>query len=1007
LNNSPVENGNTTAVLQKSLRNIDEMPVFTIHGFCSRMLREHAFETLMPMSVEIRADIRFIVEETAADFIRNFSEKRDRTEIHAANLSVEEATDFLMKKSNFFNEKAMFKSFDMSKFENSWETIRQKIKSLSTDTLSSEDEKKALSVKELAGQGIFRKLKFKSFPSVGNWRGMKKEVDDLIAEADKYSDFVKSELFSFAAREIPLRMERKEMLSYNDMITRLHRALEKEDRRGCFTAKSIAGEYEAVLIDEFQDTDSAQYAIFSKLFGVGSHYMFFIGDPKQSIYRFRGADIFAYFKAAENADKKYTLNVNYRSDHELVSAVNKFFSIENPFASSLLEFREVSSSRKPAGNNPALFIWKEKHLLPKTRLAPEIADNFAGKILDYIKGLHDWPGEGTPRFNDMAVLVGNRYEAEQIEEKFAGYGIPTVSHSSNTVFTSEEAFHLFRVSRAVLKNEDERLIRNSLMTKYFRFDFSKLWNISKETSRWEKVLLQFREFRKTWEKGGFLSFVQKILQHKNVKRGLLSTASGKRSIVNTLHLGEIMAEYEYLENPSMEELLDWFAQRLKSETSAEEYERRLDNDENAVSIYTTHKSKGLEFPIVFIPYPWSRSEVKNNSFFSVHKDGRRVFTNLPEYREKAEEETEAENRRLLYVALTRAKHHCHIYLGKVKDGRKNRARSDILSYYFSKYIDKYSDHDSIAVVEKPETGKNERVDGTSKASSENFTVRKLSRDMGEFFWSINSFSSLVKTMDSYFVEEYDFNTDEEDMGYKEIPKKEDIGIFDFPAGAHAGNAVHEIFETIDFTDDNNDGIIESILKKHALFHREECEESWLPVIREMVNRTLEVKLNSEGLSLNKISLKNRMSEMEFHFIMKRLKAEDMESLYPGLKERPVEGLMHGFIDLVFRAENRYYIVDWKSNLLEKEEAYKPGALEQEMKKHNYDLQLIIYSVALHLHLSKRIPDYSFDTHFGGVYYLFVRGAGCSGEGSGIYFKKPEREKIEFLTSLMTGEENHD
>jgi len=280
-------------------------------------------------------------------------------------------------------------------------------------------------------------------------------------------------------------------------------------------------------------------------------------------------------------------------------------------------------------------------------------------------------------------------------------------------------------------------------------------------------------------------------------------------------------------------------------------------------------------------------------------------------------------------------------------------------------------------------------------------------------WRITSFSSLVSN--KFYIEDVqDVDSGEVEIEEEEIASVPDI--FSFPKGAKAGIFFHDLLEHLDFRDKEEN--IKEMISEKLIQHGFDTE--WTDIVFENIKELLRIQLDPEieGLTLSKLSLKERISEMEFYFPIKKVQAKELEQFLRewNLIERgdgipyeieqlrfdPVEGFMRGFIDMVFLWKNRFFIIDWKSNFLgDKKEDYHIRNLEKEMKKEFYFLQLLIYTLAVDQYLKTKIKDYSYEKDFGKVYYIFLRGISEEkGAEYGIFRYRPDPKLIEGLKDLL-------
>ena len=458
----------------------------------------------------------------------------------------------------------------------------------------------------------------------------------LKTELDRTLLFLKTELLRKMQTELPERKQKRNVLSFDDLLLRLRQALLKPE--GEALASVIRKKYRAALIDEFQDTDPVQYAIFAKIFRAEGCILFLIGDPKQAIYSFRGADIFAYLSAASQVDHVYTLDANWRSDPVLIKAVNTLFSQrEHPFVFENIAFRQATpgstASREPllidGRLEPPLQWWfvaagRFAHgdkPLAKGIARPLIAGSVAAEIARLLRLGREGRaklGEKPLQEGDIAILVRTNREAQLCREKLSELRIPAVLHSTGNLFDSQEALEVYRVLTAILSPDREELLRAAMATAMIGCDLAALEALQRDEQTWEAWRERFRSYHERWHKDGFLSMFRSFLNHEQVRPRLLAYPDGERRLTNLLHLSEVLDREAGARRFGMGALLKWLAERRASSSPRdEEHQLRLESDSLAVRIVTIHKSKGLEYPIVFCPFSWGDFS-ENDACLSYH-----------------------------------------------------------------------------------------------------------------------------------------------------------------------------------------------------------------------------------------------------------------------------------------------------------------------------------------------------------------------------------------------------
>ena len=859
--------------------------------------------------------------------------------------------------------------------------------------------------------------------------------------------------------------EARRVLYFDDLLSRTAAALEGPG--GAALAARLRAQYPRALIDEFQDTDPLQYRIFRRVYdGHDACGLFLIGDPKQAIYAFRGADIFTYMGARRHvvgqgadaaAGELWTLDTNWRSASALVRAVNGLFErAHKPFVYDAdIPFEPVRSGPKaddePLVVNdatpPALeFRWLPAvpELCVKTGAwlkANAAIDLAAADCADQVAALIAAGATGRARIGarplaarDIAVLVRKHREGAAVRQALVARGIASVSIGQESVFASDEAAELSQLLAALADGAGEAAIRTALATRLLGWSASRIAALEIDEVGWDALLGRFDDYRRCWREQGFLTALWRLLHGDGVITRLRRLADGERRLTNLLHLAEL-AQLAAASHPGIDNLLRWLEhQRAETGGTGEETLLRLESDAELVRIVTLHKSKGLEFPVVFLPFPWSGGRKLNaKDPVPFHDDDGNAYLDLGSddvdaHRAARDLEDLAEGLRLLYVGLTRAKHHCVVHWGGVNgagaspaayllhpdpdlDGPADRMKDRDLAGLRAELAGlATASPEAIAVSDVPIPGAARVPAPPVVAAPPALSVRPFTTRIRDD-WRLASFSGLAGGIDRERPD-HDAATDAGDgepPPPRPAPGEPIDPVFRFPRGIRAGHCLHGIFEELDFPQARGADLtatVERMLIRHGL------DTTWTRTGADIVIRTLDTPLDGGMLRLRDVALGDRRTELEFHFAMDGARPAAIGRLlaehgYPDiglarLGDAALRGLMTGFIDLVFRRDGRFYIVDYKSNHLgDSAEHYAGPALEAAMVQHRYHLQYLIYCVALHRWLRLRLPDYDYDRHLGGVFYLFLRGLRPDqGPARGVWHDRPAAALIEALDAAF-------
>ena len=872
-------------------------------------------------------------------------------------------------------------------------------------------------------------------------------------------------------------------LSFDALLVELHRTL--DGTGGTELARRIRSRYPVALIDEFQDTDRLQARIFKTIYPGGAEAangrLFVVGDPKQSIYRFRGADVFAYLEAQNRlgaSGEPLSLAHNYRSTSGLIRAVNELFARPRPFVLSDFEF----SAAAPADRERAELVVQDDDddgapfqvvLIPgadgKRRTKPELtsltaklaARDIARLVTAGKDGRAELIGGNRPRplaARDIAVLVRKGAQGKAVAEALRQLGIDSVEMGTDNIFESEEADSLYRLLHALCLDESEyhatQLLRGALAADLFGLDMEDLAALRDDDDAWSVWRGFAREWAEVWQEHGIATLMRGILfasDAADCSANLLAYPNGPRRLTNYLHLTDLLHEAETRRRPSRQGLLDWFRQaRADAQGTDETAQLRLESDENLVKIVTAHRAKGLEFPVVYYPFAWDGrprargGQRKPTADYYDAEPGTPVLDLDPsdDAYDREHVEEHADELRLLYVALTRAEHRCvvtwspeggaeHAPLAWLLHGREGgddaSAAQDLKDHAagvrglgagewhaeVEAFANRIPGAVSVRMIDEPPDDEAEPATGDEPA--EPMKARKLERPL-ERIRQRTSYSALSAGGGVFARDRDDVDLpDEEDAAAEEEaparvsePEEEGPTVFTFPAGGRSGRCLHHIFER--HLDDADAGSLERTCETALI--RYGFQDKWLPVVRTLVENGLETPLvppGEAGAVFRLSDLKQPIAELEFHLPLRKLQRAALAHCLEehGYEHRlaagddEIEGFLHGFIDLVARHDGRWYVIDYKSNWLGPDLAsYSEAAIAQSMRLHGYHLQYLLYLTALHRLLALRLPDYDYDRHVGGAFYLFLRGMRPNAPGSGVFHDRPSRACIEAIDSCF-------
>ncbi|MFJ7798352.1 exodeoxyribonuclease V subunit beta [Pseudomonas sp. NPDC096950] len=1091
---------------------MDEAAVSTIHSWCQRMLREHAFDSGSLFTQTLETDHSDLLGEVLRDYWRLFCypmqgdalnwvranwggpaallprvrglfaserdsvEGKEPAELIAECLH-ERRTALLELKMPWrqwadellaiCHQGVASKSVDGRKMQARYfEPWFEKLKAWAEDE-SLEQLDIGTGFTRLTPDGMAEAWKGEAprHPGLDAMPGLKVSLDGLPTPD--------AAVLQHAAQWVGARFEeekrRRAEMGFDDMLLRLDAALQSDG--GERLATLIREQFPVALIDEFQDTDPVQYRIFESIYRIEDNNpecgLFLIGDPKQAIYAFRGADIYTYLRARQaTTGRLHTLGTNFRSSHGMVNAVNHVFERaelretgrgaflfrekngDNPVPFLPVESQGRKEVLSVDGQSvPALNIW---HLSADQPLSGVVyRQQLAAACASEITALLNGGQQGRAGFiqdgkdfrgllpADIAILVRDGKEAQAVRGELSARGVRSVYLSDkDSVFAAQEAHDLLTWLKACAEPDVERPLRAALACITLNLSLAELERLNQDELAWEARVMQFRRYREIWRKQGVLPMLRRLLHDFQLPQALMTRSDGERVLTNLLHLSELLQQAA-AELDGEQALIRHLSEHLAlSGQAGEEQILRLESDEQLVKVVTIHKSKGLEYPLVFLPFICSAKPVDGSRLPLHYHDatGKAQVTLKPtaELIALADDERLAEDLRLLYVALTRAQHACWLGVTDLKRGNNN---SSVLHLSALGYLlgggaalaesaglkrwleDLQQDCPALSYGEMPEA----TVEHYHPPRNEATLLAPLipKRKASENWW-IASYSALrigdsmsVGTDEAPESPQAQKLFDDERLD-PEAPREVVTGgadIHRFPRGPNPGTFLHGLLEWAG--DEGFSATPKAVEDAVGRRCNRRGWEGWIITLSDWLQHLLKSPLHIGGGQQPVVfeQLTQYRVEMEFWFASHKvdvLKLDELVRQYTHngvarVAAEPVllNGMFKGFIDLTFEHDGRYYVADYKSNWLGVDDAaYTEQAMEQSILDNRYDLQYVLYLLALHRQLKARLPDYDYDRHVGGALYLFLRGTRAASQG--VYFARPPRELIERLDRLFQG-----
>ncbi|MEY3289886.1 MAG: hypothetical protein RLZZ419_2128 [Pseudomonadota bacterium] len=1105
---------------------MDESAVYTIHGWCNRMLQQHAFDSGSLFRQTVNTNDTELLNQAVRDYWRTFFYPLSAIACQAA-LKLAASPEALTKslKPLLSETEALGLDCviaDIATIFKSWETWEQKRRDLekqarylwATDKIEIEKQLKNASENRWLNGVKYAPATFnKKLAELTAWaqRDVSQDIDALEkfgqeklllglvkAHQDKAGQLQHSafqaidDLAGHVQQETEVtetltlhaihwirnrydtEKQRAAHMTFDDMLTRLDKALQGENRERLTDV--IRQQYPIALIDEFQDTDPVQYRIFAALYpantdnGLGC---FMIGDPKQAIYSFRGADIYTYLKAHQvTAGRHYTLATNFRSTTALVRAVNQLFLQADQQIEGAFQFKSGQSNPLPfipvraKGRDEqwvingqlaaalTLWHWDSQDAIGMPDYRERMAEVTASEIVRLLNcanqgktGFQSKSGNIQPlQPSDIAILVRSGTEAKAIRNALGRRRLRSVYLSErDSIYATNEASDLLVWLKALAEPRNERKVRAALSTAILGWSYQALHQLTIDEPGWEQQLERFLGYQQRWLQDGILPTLRQLMNDYDLPARLLTENDGERCLTNLLHLAELLQQAS-AQLEGEQALIRHLAEEIAATDQAvEENVLRLESDANLIKIITIHKSKGLEYPLVFLPFICSFREVSSrySHYYRYHDDGQNLCIDLSKddnIKDISDRERLQEDLRLLYVAITRAKYACWLGFAPIKSGSGKACQLEktAIGYLLgwkpktsanelaTKLTQLKGDCKAIVMANLPEL--NEAIYRPSQQYEDLDLPLQSIATITDSWW-IASYSTLQtehknngQSLDRNLPDvpetaQEDKQSDEADIYIGSLTKTLS-DIHSLPRGAGPGVLIHELLEQCAQRGFNTilaaPGLCRQLIDK--VFSHKIWDDK-RDIIAETLTQWLTMPLlEGSDFSLVDLDVDHYQAELEFLIGADNVSIQALDYLvtrhtFPG-KPRPrllpaqVNGLLKGFIDLVFVHNQQYYIADYKFNGLGNNDgAYTQEIMETTMLAKRYDLQYALYLLALHRLLKARMGDsYHYDTHIGGGLYLFLRGS--NGPLNGRVFDKPPKVLIEGLDKLFLGSINH-
>jgi exodeoxyribonuclease V beta subunit len=1034
--------------LRLALADFDRAPVGTLHGLCQRILVEHPFESGSRFEVGEPTSGQALSEELARDAWRVLHQGEGEA---PDGVELDE-----LKLSSFTRQLRQLMAPGVCTDADA-EDLRNVLDGLSEDLVSGLQDVVATTAWFARANGALRTALTglaALFAGEGNWP--KDEHLELVREQTLGKQIRPEHQAAFlahpavatlfghwprieATRFVPLnrfwrqqleqarrwrdeRLAARGQVTFDEMIRRAHAAIVANPK----LADSLFEAWPVALVDEFQDTDAQQYGILDRLYrdkaGQQRGRLVMIGDPKQAIYGFRGGDIHAYRRARGDAQYLLELGTNHRSARAYVQGVNQWYAAGGETlgrsGSDDVTYREVAASHRRdkqpytidgvALVRPLQIHYRADAPDGQPRRKREALAACANQIAAMLAARTHRIGDRLLEPGDIAVLLPTNRDIASLRAQLQARRVPCVGGARDSVFAGDMAFELHLLLVAILDADSESALRAALLTRLWGGDLATLAVLDAHSPQWQDISARLAALRERWRREGVLGLTRQ-LAHEAAPR-LLAAPGGERELTDLRHLGELLQQRAE-RGGGPRELLAWLGEQRRDEgdaDSADERQPRLESDAKRVQLMTLHRSKGLEFNLVFLPLMWAQEGGNQpKPYLAPLPEGGRRAAFDDAARLAAKWEGQDERFRTLYVALTRAVYACHVYALNPERGSANspKPKSDPERSPLDAMVARVTADattPSLPQVQWHEPGWPDQHATLPPEAPEASPRKVLPEPPATPLRQRLSFSTLVSGHRAAPTEETPAH-DETLSG--ETPEAEAVDLAPHPElmalasvrGAAFGNALHAAFE--------NRRQDQPLAEQHELLLRElkksgvrpgETElDALVPALAQRMDGALAATL-LPGLALGAVAPERQRAEMAFHFRLDDARLSQLRAacaahgdadLVPLLAAERLRGLMTGKIDLVFEHTGRFHVLDYKGNWLgERAADYTGAALRAAMDHSHYRLQALIYTVAVHRYLGQRLADYDPSTHLGEYIYLFVRAAGLA-PGAGVYAER--------------------
>jgi exodeoxyribonuclease V beta subunit len=865
--------------------------------------------------------------------------------------------------------------------------------------------------------------------------------------------------------ELDRRKRAQKILTYDDVLIRLRDTL-RDPNRGARARQVLRSRYDVVLVDEFQDTDPVQWEIMEQAFGSPGSTLVLIGDPKQAIYAFRGADVDAYLKASRIVERRWTLDENWRSDEQLLHAYDELFSNAR-LGHPDIAYRHIKAAPPnvmprlvgaPVGaplrvriahRSDGLVDTGAQGLLVTADAREVIAADLAAQTVELLQAkptLITRHRDGTEAGEEelhpghIAVLVRSNKEAFVVRDALHEVNVPAVIGGAGSVFLADPAREWLRLLEALERPTSRERAALVSLTQFVGWSADRVAGASED--EWEDMHWALHRWAAILRDKGVATLYETVCSERGVPARVLARQDGDRFMTDLRHVAQLLHEAGVSEGVGATATANWLGRRINEADRTAENEdrtRRLESDSEAVQVITIHRSKGLEFPIVLCPYAWDGyiHPIDVPVYHDPDHENERTVDvgcsapELKQHKQWEEIEGQGEDLRLLYVALTRARHQAVLWWASAW----YTANSPLSRLLFDRDAD-----GNVAPKGRQKARPDAEVEAAFAALGPGVSVERVARPSGvrwhseririgdleaarfsrslDVGWRRLSYSGITSQVHEQHAiasePEHPLIGDEDpvlvassagDGPSGDHGREVVLGLGDMPGGTLVGTVLHSVLERTEFDATDLENEVRRALAEEATWRSVDLGDVERVVAGLCTAIELPLGPDLGDVRLRDVPRNRRLDEMGFEIplvggdrpscdlevsdiatlLEAHLPSDDpvrpyATQLRDAALSRELHGYLNGSLDLVFRLEDgRYVLADYKTNRLGSPDEvltawhYRPEALQAEMLQAHYPLQALLYSVALHRYLRWRVPGYRAARNLGGVLYLFLRG----------------------------------